>query len=356
MKKINSNKSQKEIPVFFSTDDNYVPYLVVSIQSLKDTASIKNKYMLYVLNSGLTNENKKNIKELETSNIKIKFVDVSHKIKNIYSKLKEQLRDYYSPSIYYRLFIPSMFPQYKKALYLDCDIAIVEDIANLYNHELGDNLLGAVVDQVVTNSEIFCYYVENAVGIDRKKYFNSGILVMNLQGLRKENLEHKFLYLLNNFPFSSVAPDQDYLNFICKDRVLYLDKGWDMMPMAEEGFEEKDLKLVHYNMYQKPWKYDGILYQEYFWNSARKTKYYDTLMNMRDSYSEENKNQDIEKGKYLLKYAKEIADDPNNFRRSFEKEYKEKNEHANEAEHVVLDKFWNIIFGSNEDEEIPVNA
>lgn len=345
-----------EIPVFFATDDNYVPYLVVSIQSLKDTASIKNNYAIYVLNTGLSQENKKNIKELETSNIKIKFVDVSHKIKNIFSKLKEQLRDYYSPSIYYRLFIPSMFPQYKKCLYLDCDITIIEDIANLYNHDLKNNLLGAIADQVVSNSEIFQYYVENALGVDRDKYFNSGIIVMNLEQFRKQKFESKFLYLLNNFPFSSVAPDQDYLNILCKDQILYIDKGWDMMPMPDPDFDEKDLKLVHYNMYQKPWKYEEVLFEKYFWETAKRTKYYDMLMEMRNNYTQEKKQKDIDAGTRLLEYAKSIADDPNNFIRTFEKELKKKDEKADEKEHNILQSFCNIIACDEEDDMGTVNA
>lgn len=354
MKKIKNNT--KEIPVFFATDDNYVPYLVVSIQSLKDTASIKNNYAIYVLTTGLKQENKKNIKELETSNIKIKFVDVSHKIKNIFSKLKEQLRDYYSPSIYYRLFIPTMFPQYKKCLYLDCDITIVDDIAKLYNHDLQSNLLGAIADQVVTNSEIFQYYVKNAIGVESHKYFNSGIIVMNLDEFRKQRFESKFLYLLNNFPFSSVAPDQDYLNILCKDQVLYIDKGWDMMPMPDPDFDEKDLHLVHYNMYQKPWKYEDVLFEKYFWETAKRTKYYDMLLEMRNSYTEEMKQKDISAGTRLLEYAKSIADDPNNFIRSFEREYAEKDKFADQSEHSILETFYDIIVGETDDDMGTVNA
>ena len=124
MKKLIQNKKLKEIPVFFASDDNYVPCLVVSMRSLIDTASSKHRYSIYILNAGLKYENRKILKSMETSNIKVKFVDVSGKIRDIYSKLQAQLRDYYSPSIFYRLFIPTLFPQYKKAVYLDCDITV----------------------------------------------------------------------------------------------------------------------------------------------------------------------------------------------------------------------------------------
>ena len=147
------------------------------------------------------------LKAMETENVKINFVDLTEKIRDIYSKLQAQLRDYYSPSIYYRLFIPTMFPQYKKALYLDCDITILDDVANLYNHDLKRNLVGAIVDEVVTSNEVFRYYVENALGVNEYKYFNSGILVMNLDAFRKEKLEEKFEQTqkeLNSFDFEII--------------------------------------------------------------------------------------------------------------------------------------------------------
>lgn len=349
-----NKKLLKEVPIFFSTDDNYVPYLVVSIRSLIDTCSTKYMYKIYVLNTGLDAKNIKLLRDMETNNVKIKFVDVSAKIKDILGKLQAQLRDYYSPSIYYRLFIPTLFPQYKKALYLDCDITILDDIANLYNKDLKNNLLGAIVDEVVTSNEIFCYYTENSLGVKGGRYFNSGIIVMNLEAFRKENIEDKFIYLLNNYNFGTVAPDQDYLNVLCKDRVLYIDKGWDKMPIPDPDFDEKDLKLVHYNMFQKPWRYEGVLYENYFWETAKKTPYYEELLQVRANYTDEKKLNDQKAGEKLLEYAKNIADDPTNFKNTLnrecrcllEKQHKEMQENK---ELNILDDFLNLIFGEQED-------
>ena len=351
------NKKIKEMPIFFATDDNYVPYLVVSIRSLIDTASTKNLYQIYVLNTGLKEENQQILKSMETENVKINFVDVSEKIKDILNKLQAQLRDYYSPSIYYRLFIPSLFPQYKKALYLDCDITIVKDIAGLYNKDLKNNLLGAIVDEVVTSSEIFRYYTENALGVNGYKYFNSGIILMNLEAFRKENIEDKFIYLLNNYNFGTVAPDQDYLNVLCKDRILYIDKGWDKMPVSDEGFDEKDLKLVHYNMFQKPWKYEGVLYEKYFWETAKKTPYYQMLMDMRNNYTDEKKMNDQKAGETLLNYAKNIADNPTNFKKTLDRECKclalQQHKQMEEGRDInILEDFLNLIFRDEDDGEL----
>lgn len=346
--KIEKNKKTKVIPVFFSTDDNYVPCLVVAIKSLIETSSEKNEYSIHILNTGLKEESKQTLKSMETSNIKIGFVDVSGKVKDIYDKLEEQLRDYYSPSIYYRLFIPSLFPQYKKALYLDCDITIVRDIADLYNVDIKNNLIGGCIDEVVANSEVFSNYMANAVGVVQARYFNSGIILMNLEEFRKENLEEKFIYLLSNFPFSAVCPDQDYLNILCKDRVYYLEKGWDKMPIQDDSFDEKNLYLVHYNMFEKPWKYEGVLYENYFWDVAKRTPYYDTLIQMRNNYN--RKEQDAEAYNNLVRYADKVANDPNNFKRTIEKVcrnlYAKLGIEFDESKGVhVLEDYLNVIFG-----------
>lgn len=193
MKQKNKYMQIKTIPVFFSTDDNYVPYLVVALQSLVENSKNKYNYEINILNTGINNENKKALKDFEKSNIHIKFVDVSMKIKSIYKKLVAQLRDYYSPSIYYRLFIPTLFPKYKKALYLDCDIVILDDIAKLYNTDLKGNMIGATVDQVVSVNEDFKYYTDNALGVENTKYFNSGVILMDLDKFRAADVENKFI-------------------------------------------------------------------------------------------------------------------------------------------------------------------
>ena len=314
-----NNQQNQIVPVFFSSDDNYVPYLAVSIRSLIDTTPLKQKVCVYVLNERLKIENMFALKKMETKNVKIKFVNVSNKIKSIRDKLVAQLRDYYSPSIYYRIFIASMFPKLDKAIYLDCDIAIVDNIANMYNKDLGNNLVGAVVDEIANSNEQFKNYVQEAVGIDCDKYFNSGILLMNLKEFRNQGIEEQFIYYLNNYPFSSMCPDQDYLNFLCKNKVLYMEKGWDKMTVEDGEFDEKDLHIVHYNMFKKPWKYYDVMFDKYFWQSARKTEYYTLLLKQRDMYTEEQRQKDYAAAANMISYSTTVVADPNNFKKSIEK-------------------------------------
>ena len=124
-------KIKQEIPIFFSCDDAYVPYLTVAIRSLIDHTSKENDYSIVVLNTGLSIQNQKELKQMATENVKINFEDVSKSMEEINNELKLRLRDYYSIAIYYRLFIPSLFPIYEKAIYLDADMVILDDVAKL---------------------------------------------------------------------------------------------------------------------------------------------------------------------------------------------------------------------------------
>lgn len=298
------NNLKKEIPIFFSADDNYIPCLAVAIQSLKDNASDENNYRLIILNTGMSENGRKEIKTFETENVKIDFADLSNATEKMSKQLELRCRDYYSKAIYFRMFIPSQFPEYDKAIYLDSDIIIQEDIANFYNIDLGDNLLGAIMDQVVASDKSFRKYAKVALGLDSyERYFNSGVLLMNLREMRKSNIENKFIYLLLKYNLDTIAPDQDYLNVLCKDKVVYLPETWDKMPDFGKRYDASELHLIHYNMFRKPWHYADVPYSDVFWKYAKRTAYYDELQKELASYPEESKKIDAEGGVKLVQYS-----------------------------------------------------
>ena len=297
------NTNSKNIPIFFSVDDGYIPFLAVTLESLIANSSKNYIYEVKVLYTNVSEENKNRILKYENKNLNIEFVDLNYYIEEIQEKL--HTRDYYTKTTYYRLFIPNLYPQYNKAIYLDSDITILGDISELYNEDLGENLLGAVPDASVGVIKEFAEYVERVVGMaDYKRYFNAGILLMNLEQMRKFDFQSKFLYLLETTKFS-VAQDQDYLNRICKGRTKLLDSGWDVMPLPTDSPRtENDIKIVHYNLIYKPWHFDNVLYQEYFWNYAKKTEFYKEILEMREKYSDEERVDDMGQFKALKNLCK----------------------------------------------------
>ena len=299
-------KTTKEIPIFFAVDDGYSPFLAVAIQSLIDNASAEYTYLIKILNTDISEENKRKIGKYERENVDIEFVDLNYYIQKVKDKL--YTRDYYSKTTYFRLFLPNLYPQYDKVLYLDSDIVILDDIAKLYNTDMGDNLVAAAPDDVIQSMPVFQDYVEKVVGVaDSRRYFNAGILLMNLHELRRFKFQEKFVYLLDKIKFA-VAQDQDYLNRLCKGRVKLLDRTWDRMPIPDPKIKTEDVKLVHYNLAFKPWHFEDILYKEFFWMYAQETEYFEDIQRIRENFTEEDRIRGEESHKKLIKLAKKESD------------------------------------------------
>lgn len=303
---------QDVIPVFFAADDNYVPYLCIAIKSIAVNCDSKLKYHVHVLNTGLLQANIEQIKMLETNFLKIEFNDVSSKIMDIKSALNKNLRDYYSDSIFYRIFIPQMFPEYHKAIYLDCDVVTLVDIAKLYHVDLKGNYLGAVTDEVVPSNPVLIEYVENVVGVAWQKYFCSGVILFDLDAMRAQEVDKKFIGLLSCYNFDTIAPDQDYLNVICRDHVLYLHPGWDKQ--ANQREYNDDLYIIHYNMFLKPWFYENVPFENYFWYYAKETPFYQVMLNSRASYSDEQKQKDLIGGQKMVETCATFLQNPVTFK------------------------------------------
>ncbi len=288
------------IPIFFAADDKYLPYLTVAITSLKLHADRKNKdYRLYVLHAGMDEVGKNKLEAFNEEDFSVEFVDVSEDLKKLAENL--HMRDYYTAATYYRIFIAGLFPQYDKALYLDSDIVLTADVSELFATELGDNLVAAVPDWIVIRNEHLRRYSEFSMGVHPDKYFNAGVLVMNLKQFRAFNFYEKFAKLLTQYAFR-VAQDQDYLNVMCRDKVVYLPTTWDAMPHGNHTTPDMP-KLIHYNLTAKPWHYEDILYAEMFWKYAKMTEYYDEIRNVLEAYTDEEKERDAVCEKALIDLA-----------------------------------------------------
>lgn len=306
-KQIKKEEYKNVVPVFYAADNNYLPYLGVALAALRESGNAENYYKVHVLYFGTLGEDKEKILAMQRENFSVEFYDMTEKIAQIEHLI--HCRDYYTCAIYFRLFIPDTFPQYDKAVYLDCDTIILNDVAKLYERELGDNLVGAVADQAVAATPAFCDYVKYALGIAPEKYFNSGVLTLNLKKLREMNFYSAFFNLLASYRFT-VAPDQDCLNILCKDRVLYYDKSWNAMPVAGRM---QTPNLVHYNFCKKPWHYSGIVYEEYFWQFANQSEFFDVIAARRASFTPLKESRDDEGAVKLIALAQAEADSPNNY-------------------------------------------
>lgn len=309
----------KEIPIFFTIDQGYAPFLAVALNSAIKNCSQNRRYRAIVLHQDLKEETAAKLKALQTENFIIDLTPMCANFEALDDRMSNRLRcDYFTLTIYFRLFIPAMFPQYDKGIYIDSDVVLTEDPAKLFDIDIAENFIGAVNDLSIADIPPLVAYTENAVGVKAKEYINSGVLLMNLKKMREKDLEGHFLNLLTTYHFDSIAPDQDYLNAMCNGKIYYLDEAWDAMPNDARPELEKPC-LVHYNLFSKPWCYDGVQYADRFWQYAQDSGFIDEIKAFKAAYTDEKKKADGECLQLLVGRGNEIANQEITFKKLHEK-------------------------------------
>lgn len=288
----------ENVPIVFSCSNAYAPHCAVTLQSLADTVSSARKYDLFIFTLELTALNKRLLKSAvaEKSNISLRFIDVS--------SFFEGRHLYESPTIsretYFRFTIPELLSCYKKALFLDSDIIIRRDVADLFDTDIGENWLGACID-VCESGSVNGFSPESAQYVQEKmrlkdpcKEFNAGILVMNLEALR-QNLTTRYM-----IEFAEIGAfrfqDQDVLNILCEDHIYWLAPAWNYAADPEDSFRgwvtsyaPKDIYaayvragknpyILHYAGNEKPWWHPEFKWADAYWAVARRTPYYEQLL------------------------------------------------------------------------------
>lgn len=274
------------VNLFFACDDGYIPFLAVALHSIKLHRDENRLYSVTVLHTGVSEQSKEKIcSAFSDEKFAIHFNDISESVETISKRLFT--RDYYSKSTYFRLFIPDLYPKIDKALYLDCDIVLNADVAELYDVEIGNDLVGAVSDAFVNAVPRLHGYVTERIGVSTPKdYFNAGVLLMNLRKMRAVGFEDNFIDLIAKVKFE-VAQDQDYLNVLCNKKRTTVGDEWNFMP----GFSthQGENKLIHFNLDNKPWHKDGVEFADLFWKHANNCCYAKEIAKIHETYKENKK-------------------------------------------------------------------
>lgn len=304
--------NKKIIPIFFSCDDAFAKFTLVTIRSMLENASKDYHYNVYILNTNIMDRMKDSAYKLasEYENATIEFINVVSYLDSISSKLP--VRDYYSKTTYYRLFIAEMFNEYDKAIYLDSDMIVKGDISELYNNELGNNLVGAAHEQAMIQTDAYGAYVERNLGISRNNFFNAGMLLINCKLWREEAILDQFINLLSLYTFR-VTQDEDYLNVICQDRVLWVGDKWNVEIYENIKVSEEEACIFHYIMWSKPWHFTGVKYENYFWKYVKMNQEFAEIVSILEAYTDEQRENDLKAGERLYNLALEETRRPDTF-------------------------------------------
>ena len=258
------------VPIFFSVNDAYSPFLATAISSIKVNASRQYTYRIHILTDDISPANRSRLQALSGPDFQVEFFPLSSRLRTlpgVDALQKHCFGAFASLTIYFRLFIPALFPQYDKAIYLDADLVVPGDISRLWEEDLEDKLVGAVADYSIQKIAPFMQYIDRYVGVDHRQYVNSGVLILNCKRLREEDLCGRFLHWAQTYALQTVAPDQDYLNALCWEGIHYLDPRWNTMP-SESLPGLTNPRIIHFNLASKPWLNEHAPYEDVFWKYA----------------------------------------------------------------------------------------
>ena len=280
---------QEYYRVVFSIDENFVDYLAVTIQSLVENSSANKKYIVSILANSFSARSKRILSSFEKENIKIEFYNVKEKLEELnIEKLRETM--HWSVATYYRILIPFLFPNDKKVLYLDCDTVILDDVSKMFECDLEDNSIGAVIDydtECYTKSRI--EYMEEELKLKNyKNYFNAGVILFDIEKIDKNEYLNRFMELMKRkFKFL----DQDILNIMFEDKTKLLDLEWNyqyhfVFPKLKRKYNLKtsEPKIIHYTTSTKPWNTPEFILCDLWWQYARKTPSYEAIIYKNASY------------------------------------------------------------------------
>ncbi|MBP3041687.1 glycosyltransferase family 8 protein, partial [Bacillaceae bacterium Marseille-Q3522] len=200
------------------SSDNYAKHTAVMLTSLLVNKKSINPINIYVIGSISEKNQFKLNKSIERFGIAIKFFDIDP---TLFQNFK--LTQYYKQEVYYRLLIAELLePTIKKAIYLDSDMIIRDDITKLWDINIDDFFLAASRKAYLRNRR-------RALSIPYKYgCFNAGVMVINLSKWRENNVYQLVIdYLIINERKIELL-DQDALNGVLYDKYLNFDKKWNL--------------------------------------------------------------------------------------------------------------------------------
>ena len=263
------------------------------LESIAENASETRQYDVIVLHRDISERNQVVLRRMMPDNFSLRFFNTTRFMVDYNDKLF--LRGHFRIETYFRLLMQDILPEYDKALYLDSDMVVNHDIAELFDVDVDGYLLAAVADADTAGLYNGAQpdkkdYMDNVLKMkDPYSYFQAGTIIFNLAEFRRRyTVEELFAYATS---YEWQLLDQDVLNHFAEGHVKYLDMRWNVMmdwfgirvkeiiSLAPRHLSEpymearKDPYVVHFAGDDKPWDHPETDYADYFWRYALKTPF-----------------------------------------------------------------------------------
>jgi len=290
------------VVVVFSSSEEFAPFCCTAILSLIDNVNPKRFYDIIVLDTAMSSRSKNLYRQLVANyiNVSIRFYDVSTILEQYSLSAKQHEARTFTVDCFARLLIPDLLSIYNKAIYLDGDQIITDDIANLYDIEISNFCIGACISVGITadlngypNAFLGTDYFIDTVYIDEdnlNNIFMSSTLLMNLTKIRNKYSCAQLLEYAHCKKFKIL--DMDVLNSLFQDDFTSIPQEWGWYAATTEeavgirfSYAPDEIysdymtagkapKIIHFAGANKPWEYPDRIYADKFWCVFRRTPFY----------------------------------------------------------------------------------
>lgn len=243
----------EKVHIVLSSDNTYAKYLSITIASVLCHAGEDESLSFHILDGGIEAGSKRKISGLvEQKRGSIEFIPVDA---GMFSgmALNISVCSHVSPATYYRLLIPSLISA-ERCIYLDCDMLCRSSLLPLWQTDLQGSLVAAVKDIDEDT---------HSIRLRLQRYFNAGMLLMDLSSMRSLNIQKKFFEFIQAHHERIVMHDQDVINSVLDGKIKEIDMHWNVQVSFTRQCKKmgflcigRNAHIIHYIGHRKPWMYE----------------------------------------------------------------------------------------------------
>ena len=235
----------------FASNERYFPGLYCAVASALNHVSWKTSVNLWVLDGGISQASKDRLERLVDrfgNQVRLKFVPVDESVFRAAT-----LGPGESHMTYCRILLPHLL-NVPRAIYLDCDVLVFRDLSELFNLDLSPGkFLAAVPDSETLSLAEDCPTIADALRLPAEgAYFNCGVMLMNLDELRKQHFLKRAVEFLNRKSAYRFW-DQSAINFLLYGQIHALPECWNRASWCFDAQQNNDLDCVIHYTTSAPW-------------------------------------------------------------------------------------------------------
>lgn len=257
--------------IVLACDETYAMPLATTLRSLVDSNASRGPLEIYVLADDISAASRKRVCDsLPNGSAVIHWKPVEL---DQFAQLSTL--SYISKMTFARFLIPQLLPSaVARVLYLDVDVLVLSDLEQLWTVDLNGRPVGAVLDNLDVQIRHGKPGVEAILArVPRvERYFNAGVLLIDVERWRRERVSERALDYLSHNPETPFA-DQDALNVACDERWQDLGRRWNFQDHVDVRLDQLPARdrpgIVHFVTSKKPWKPASFSLNAAFYDAFR---------------------------------------------------------------------------------------